>query len=118
MSVVDERDRALQRRTASHFDPHSPQGSVVGQMALMTTMPIILEYVGGGLGLPRCATCVVGSTVHFFNFLFIFCSALGGASHGNGISRAPRSQIPGISAPKRDINDDDFKMKGLPGIAK
>ncbi|CEG00292.1 Monooxygenase, FAD-binding [Ostreococcus tauri] len=75
--------------------PHP--GSVVGQIALMATMPIILEYVGAGYGIP---------------------GVLGGASTGNGKDRVPKSQVPGISAPKRDLTADDFKMKGIPGLAK
>lgn len=75
--------------------PHP--GSVIGQIALMGTMPIILEYVGGGYGIP---------------------AVLGGASHGNFIDRIPKSQVPGISAPLRDLQPEDFKMKGIPGIAK
>jgi len=35
----------------------------VGQIAIMGSMPVILEYVGGGFGMP---------------------AVLGGASHGNG----------------------------------
>eukprot|EP00227_Mantoniella_beaufortii_P010264 CAMPEP_0197590790 /NCGR_PEP_ID=MMETSP1326-20131121/12209_1 /TAXON_ID=1155430 /ORGANISM="Genus nov. species nov., Strain RCC2288" /LENGTH=552 /DNA_ID=CAMNT_0043156061 /DNA_START=168 /DNA_END=1826 /DNA_ORIENTATION=+ len=75
--------------------PHP--GSVVGQVAIMGSMPGILEYVGGGFGLP---------------------AVLGGASHGNGVDRVPRNQVPGISAPMRDLKADDFKMKGFPGLAK
>jgi zeaxanthin epoxidase len=75
--------------------PHP--GSVVGQIALIGTMPIILEYVGAGYGIP---------------------AVLGGASTGNGKDRVPRSQIPGISAPKRDLTAEDFKMRGIPGFAK
>ena len=75
--------------------PHP--GSVVGQIALIGTMPIILEYVGAGYGIP---------------------AVLGGASTGNGKDRVPRSQIPGISAPKRDLTAEDFKMHGIPGFAK
>jgi zeaxanthin epoxidase len=78
--------------------PHP--GSVVGQMAIMGTMPGLLEYVGGGFnrfGLPAW---------------------LGGASHGNGTDRVPRSQVPGVSAPLRDLKKEDFEMKGIPGLAK
>ena len=78
--------------------PHP--GSVVGQIAIMGTMPGLLEYVGGGFnrfGLP---------------------AFLGGASHGNGVDRVPRSQVPGVSAPKRDLKPEDFEMKGIPGLAK
>jgi zeaxanthin epoxidase len=78
--------------------PHP--GSVVGQIALMGTMPAILEYVGGG-----------------FN-RFGVPAVLGGASTGNGVDRVPRSQVPGVSAPKRDLKPDDFEMKGFPGLAK
>jgi zeaxanthin epoxidase len=75
--------------------PHP--GSVIGQIALIGTMPIILEYVGAGYGLP---------------------GVLGGASTGNGKDRVPRSQVPGISAPLRDLTAEDFKMRGIPGFAK
>jgi len=78
--------------------PHP--GSMVGQIAIMGSMPGILEYVGGGFnrfGLP---------------------AVLGGASHGNGVDRVPRSQVPGLSAPLRDLTAEDFKMKGVPGLAK
>ena len=78
--------------------PHP--GSVAGQIAIMGTMPGLLEYVGGGFnrfGLPAW---------------------LGGASHGNGLDREPRSQVPGVSAPKRDLKAEDFQMKGFPGLAK
>ena len=78
--------------------PHP--GSVVGQIAIMGTMPGLLEYVGGGFnrfGLP---------------------AVLGGASHGNGVDRLPRSQVPGITAPLRDLKPEDFEMKGIPGLAK
>ena len=78
--------------------PHP--GSVVGQVAIMGSMPGILEYVGGGFnrfGLP---------------------AFLGGASHGNGLDREPRSQVPGVSAPMRDLKAEDFEMKGIPGLAK
>lgn len=78
--------------------PHP--GSVAGQVAIMVTMPAILEYVGGGFnrfGLPAW---------------------LGGASHGNGVDRVPRSQVPGVSAPMRDLKPEDFEMKGIPGLAK
>jgi len=78
--------------------PHP--GSVVGQVAIMGSMPGILEYVGGGFnrfGLP---------------------AFLGGASHGNGLDREPRSQVPGVSAPMRDLKAEDFQMKGIPGLAK
>merc|ERR1712216_1063318 len=61
------------------------------------TMPIILEYVCAGYGLP---------------------GVLGGASTGNGKDRVPRSQVPGISAPLRDLTAEDFKMRGIPGFAK
>ena len=43
---------------------------------------------------------------------------LGGASHGNGTDRVPRSQVPGVSAPLRDLKKEDFEMKGIPGLAK
>jgi hypothetical protein len=36
----------------------------VGQIAIMGSMPVILEYVGGGFGMP---------------------AVLGGASHGRGV---------------------------------
>ena len=75
--------------------PHP--GSVMGQIILMGSMPIILEYVGAGYGIP---------------------GVLGGASTGNGTDRVPRSQIPGISAPLRDLTAEDFKMRGIPGLAK
>ena len=78
--------------------PHP--GSVAGQIAIMATMPGLLEYVGGGFnrfGLPAW---------------------LGGASHGNGVDRVPRSQVPGVSAPKRDLSSKDFEMRGFPGLAK
>jgi len=75
--------------------PHP--GSVMGQIILMGSMPIILEYVGAGYGIP---------------------GVLGGASTGNGKDRVPRSQIPGISAPLRDLTAEDFKMRGIPGLAK
>ena len=78
--------------------PHP--GSVVGQVAIMGSMPVILEYVGGG-----------------FN-RFGVPAVLGGASTGNGIDRVPRSQVPGVSAPKRDLKPEDFEMKGIPGLAK
>ena len=81
------------------FNDRHP-GSVAGQIAIMGTMPGLLEYVGGGFnrfGLPAW---------------------LGGASHGNGLDREPRSQVPGVSAPKRDLKAEDFEMKGIPGLAK
>lgn len=100
--------RAFWNNTAKLKIPHP--GSVVGQIAIMGTMPGILEYVGGGFnrfGLPAW---------------------LGGASHGNGTfkpwgefaegDRAPRSQVPGVSAPMRDLKPEDFEMKGIPGLAK
>ena len=59
-------------------------GSVVGQIAIMGSMPVILEYVGGGFGMP---------------------AVLGGASHGNGVDRAPRSQIPG-----RGLHSSTFQL--------
>ena len=61
---------------------------------------MILEYVGGG-----------------FN-RFGVPAVLGGASTGNGIDRMPRSQVPGVSAPLRDLKPEDFEMKGIPGLAK
>jgi zeaxanthin epoxidase len=78
--------------------PHP--GSVVGQVAIMGSMPVILEYVGGGF--------------NRFGVPAIF----GGASTGNGVDRVPRSQVPGVSAPKRDLKPEDFQMKGIPGLAK
>lgn len=60
------------------------------QVAVMATMDSVLDYVGYGSNLPQ---------------------QLGGAAHGNGTHRAPRCQIPGISAPKRDLQDADFKMR-------
>jgi len=77
--------------------PHP--GSVMGQIVLMGSMPVILEYVGAG----------------FFGFLPEW---LAGAATGNGKDRVPRNQVPGVSAPLRDLKPDDFKMKGFPGIAK
>ena len=77
--------------------PHP--GSVMGQIILMGSMPVILEYVGAG----------------FFGLLPEW---LAGAATGNGKDRVPRNQVPGISAPLRDLKPDDFKMKGIPGIAK
>ena len=77
--------------------PHP--GSVMGQIILMLSMPVILEYVGAG----------------FFGFLPEW---LAGAATGNGKDRVPRNQVPGISAPVRDLKPEDFKMKGIPGIAK
>ena len=77
--------------------PHP--GSVMGQIILMLSMPVILEYVGAG----------------FFGFLPEW---LAGAATGNGKDRVPRNQVPGISAPMRDLKPEDFKMKGIPGIAK
>lgn len=77
--------------------PHP--GSVMGQIILMASMPVILEYVGAG----------------FFGLLPEW---LAGAATGNGKDRVPKNQVPGISAPIRDLKPDDFKMKGIPGIAK
>ena len=74
--------------------PHP--GSVVGQIALIGTMPIILEYVGAGYG------------IH---------AVLGGASTVTART-ASRAQIPGISAPKRDLTAEDFKMRWYSGFAK
>jgi len=65
----------------------------------MGTMPLILEYVGAGFG-------------------GMIPNVLGGAATGNGVDRVPRSQVPGISAPKRDLTAEDFKMRGIPGLAK
>jgi zeaxanthin epoxidase len=77
--------------------PHP--GSVMGQIILMASMPVILEYVGAG----------------FFGLLPEW---LAGAATGNGKDRVPKNQVPGVSAPIRDLKPDDFKMKGIPGIAK
>ena len=85
------------RNVAKAKIPHP--GSVVGQIALMGTMPLILEYVGAGFG-------------------GMIPNVLGGAATGNGVDRVPRSQVPGVSAPKRDLTAEDFKMRGIPGLAK
>jgi len=75
--------------------PHP--GRVIGQVALIATMDGVLDYVGSGLNLPQ---------------------KLGGASTGNGEYRVPQCQVPGISAPKRDIVPKEFEMQGVPGLAK
>jgi len=75
--------------------PHP--GRVVGQIAVMATMDAVLDYVGYGSNIPQ---------------------PLGGAAHGNGTHRIPRCQVPGISSPKRNLEEADFKMRGMPGLAK
>eukprot|EP00191_Tetraselmis_sp_GSL018_P009373 CAMPEP_0177598644 /NCGR_PEP_ID=MMETSP0419_2-20121207/12488_1 /TAXON_ID=582737 /ORGANISM="Tetraselmis sp., Strain GSL018" /LENGTH=665 /DNA_ID=CAMNT_0019091161 /DNA_START=142 /DNA_END=2140 /DNA_ORIENTATION=+ len=72
-------------------------GRMVGQIAMIATMDLVLEYVGAGLYLPP---------------------ELGGASTGNRTHRVPRCQVPGVSAPKRDIPKEEFAMQGPPGLAK
>ncbi|CAG9465903.1 unnamed protein product [Pedinophyceae sp. YPF-701] len=72
--------------------PHP--GRCVGQVMMMLTMPMILEYVGSGMGLPDW---------------------LGGASVGQ---RVPYCQVPGVGAPKRNrLREESFAMRGLPGFA-
>jgi len=78
--------------------PHP--GRVIGQIGMILTMDTILEYVGGG------------------NFVYFLEGPewLGGAVRSK--ERAPYCQVPGISAPKRPLTDADFKMDGIPGLAK
>ena len=88
-----------QRREAQDSPPGLRGGPLI---AIMGTMPGLLEYVGGGFnrfGLPAW---------------------LGGASHGNGRpDREPSvAGAGGVSAPKRDLKAEDFQMKGFPGLAK
>eukprot|EP00899_Mesostigma_viride_P014077 jgi/Mesvir1/22670/Mv14100-RA.1 len=73
--------------------PHP--GRVVGQIMIILTIQAVLEYVGAGFGIP---------------------DFLGGPSMSK--NRIKYCQVPGISAPKRPLTDDDFKMKGIPGFAK
>jgi hypothetical protein len=56
----------------------------------MATMDAVLDYVGYGSNIPQ---------------------PLGGAAHGNGTHRIPRCQVPGISSPKRNLEEADFKMR-------
>ena len=72
--------------------PHP--GKVFGQIAMMCTMNLILEYIGSGAGLP---------------------DFLGGSSRGQK-DRVQYCQVPGVSAPIRECTDEDFKMKGFPGF--
>ncbi|KAK3245380.1 hypothetical protein CYMTET_45049, partial [Cymbomonas tetramitiformis] len=78
--------------------PHP--GRVIGQIAMMGSMQYILEYVGSGFGTPQ---------------------VLGGTPVTVANRRGERPvvcQVPGISSPKRPLSDDDFKMKGIPGLAE
>jgi len=75
-------------------------GRVIGQIAMMGSMKYILEYIGSGFNAPQ---------------------ALGGApitvANIKG-ERAVCCAVPGIGAPKRPLTDEDFRMKGIPGISK
>ena len=78
---------------------NSAPGSVMGQIILMLSMPVILEYAGA-------------------RFLWVFAGMV--SRRGDWERKRPRAkkQVPGISAPVRDLKPEDFKMKGIPGIAK
>mmetsp|Transcript_37645 Transcript_37645/g.45406 ORF Transcript_37645/g.45406 Transcript_37645/m.45406 type:complete len:576 (+) Transcript_37645:192-1919(+) len=78
--------------------PHP--GRVVGQIGMMVGMDAILEYVGSGFTLPQW---LGGSAV--------------AVAHKQG-ERVPYCSVPGISSPKRPLKDEDFKMRGLPGLAE
>ena len=68
---------------------HVPHpGRVAGQVAMMLSIDTILDYIAGG------------------------CPVTDG-------ERAPYCQLPGKgNVPKRNITDDDFVMRGVPGFAK
>ena len=78
-------------------------GRVIGQLAMFVSMQGILEYIGAGkvfdVTLPQ---------------------PLGGACKGTEDERVPYCQVPGVSTvPLREgLTDDDFRMRGIPGIAK
>ena len=65
--------------------PHP--GRVVGQIMMMVSIDIILEYIAGGGKVKQS-------------------------------ERAPYCQVPGVSIPKRSVSEDDFRMKGFPGVAR
>lgn len=65
--------------------PHP--GRVMGQIMMMMSIDMILEYITGGGKVKQS-------------------------------ERAPYCQVPGVSIPKRSISDDEFRMKGFPGVAR
>ena len=77
--------------------PHP--GRVIGQLAMMGSMSLILEYIGSGFNIPQ---------------------PLGGAPITRANMRGERKLVcgvPGIGAPKRPLTDEDFKMQGIPGFS-
>lgn len=92
-----ERVKQFFNQVAKLEIPHP--GRVIGQLAMMGSMSGILEYIGSGFNIPQ---------------------KLGGAPITLANARGERALVcgvPGIGAPKRPLDDEDFKMKGIPGFA-
>jgi len=97
-SVYPEGVRKFWAAVSQFNIPHP--GRILGQILMMGSMQYILEYVGSGLDLPQA---IGGSPVKEANL--------------KG-ERQLTCAVPGIGSPKRPLEDDDFKMKGVPGFGK
>eukprot|EP00217_Crustomastix_stigmatica_P014101 CAMPEP_0183811854 /NCGR_PEP_ID=MMETSP0803_2-20130417/50136_1 /TAXON_ID=195967 /ORGANISM="Crustomastix stigmata, Strain CCMP3273" /LENGTH=546 /DNA_ID=CAMNT_0026056693 /DNA_START=45 /DNA_END=1683 /DNA_ORIENTATION=- len=100
-SVYPEPVRVLLRQVEKLRVPHP--GRVIGQVGMMFVMDGILEYIGAGnvLGVPLPPW-------------------LGGRIQPKPDERVPYCQVPGVAdnVAKRDLTDEDFVMKGIPGLAE
>lgn len=78
--------------------PHP--GRVMGQIIMMNSMQYILEYIGSAFSLPQV---IGGAPITVANL------------KGERVLACP---LPGVGSPKRPLTDEDFKMKGFPGLGK